>query len=196
MHSIGSLDWLVFVDLPLIEALQPIYDLLRRTIIVLALGLVFAVLAGIWLARRMAVPIRALAEGAARIGGGDLDHRIEVQSSDEVESPSRQLQRDGRRLKEFYATLEQKVTDRTLELSEALDQLRALIDVSQAINSTLELRAVLAAILAHACRLANAGGGAIYTFDEVNRGILAGSHPRHERRAHRDDTRGASAPER
>jgi hypothetical protein len=52
-------------------------------------------------------------------------------------------------------------------LSEALDQLRALIVVSQAINSTLELQAVLDAILAHACRLANAWGGAIYTFDEV-----------------------------
>ena len=54
--SIGSLNWLVFVDLPLIEALQPIYDSLRRTIIILALGLAFAVLAGIWLARRMVVP--------------------------------------------------------------------------------------------------------------------------------------------
>ena len=174
---IGSLNWLVFVDVPLSEALQPIYDLLRRTIIVLALGLVFAVLAGIWLAQRMAVPIRALAEGAARIGGGDLDHRIEVHSSDEVESLADSFNDMGGRLKEYYATLEQKVTDRTLELSEALDRLRALIEVSQAINSTLELRAVLAAILAHACRLASAGGGAIYTFDEATQEFsLAATH--------------------
>ncbi|MFZ0850946.1 MAG: ATP-binding protein [Hyphomicrobiaceae bacterium] len=174
---IGSLNWLVFVDVPLSEALQPIYDSLRRTIIVLALGLVFAVLAGIWLAQRMAVPIRALAEGAARIGGGDLDHRIEVHSSDEVESLADSFNDMGGRLKEYYATLEQKVTDRTLELSEALDRLRALIEVSQAINSTLELRAVLAAILAHACRLASAGGGAIYTFDEATQEFsLAATH--------------------
>jgi signal transduction histidine kinase len=175
--SIGSLNWLVFVDLPLIEALQPIYDSLRRTIIVLALGLAFAVLAGIWLARRMAVPVRALAEGAARIGGGDLDHRIEVQSRDEVGTLADSFNEMGDRLKESYATLEQKVTDRTYELSQALDQLRALIEVSQAINSTLELRAVLAAILAHACRLANAGGGAIYTFDDVTEEFsLAATH--------------------
>ena len=100
----------MFVDLPLIEALQPIYDLLRRTIIVLALGLAFAVLAGIWLARRMAVPVRALAEGAARIGGGDLDHRIEVQSSDEVGALADSFNEMGGRLKESYATLEQKVS--------------------------------------------------------------------------------------
>jgi signal transduction histidine kinase/HAMP domain-containing protein len=175
--SIGSLNWLVFVDLRSIEALQPIYDSLRRTIIVLVLGLAFAVLAGIWLARRMVVPVRALAEGAARIGGGDLEHRIEVQSSDEVGALADSFNEMGGRLKESYATLEQKVTDRTYELSQALDRLRALIEVGQAINSTLELRAVLAAILAHACRLANAGGGAIYTFDEVTEEFsLAATH--------------------
>ena len=140
-------------------------------------GLAFAVLAGIWLARRMVVPIRALAEGAARIGGGDLDHRIEVRSSDEVGTLADSFNEMGARLKESYATLEQKVTDRTHEFSQALDRLRALIGVSQAINSTLELQALLEAILAHACRLANAGGGAIYTFDEVTEEFsLAATH--------------------
>src|SRR5215467_13658525 len=164
---IGTLGWLVFVDLPLSEALQPVYDSLRRTIIVLALGLAFAVLAGIWLAQRMVVPIRALAKGAARIGSGDLDHRIEMQSGDEVQILADSFNDMGARLKDSYATLEQKVTDRTRELSQALDQLRALVDVGQTLNSTLELQAVLAAILPHACRLANATSGAIYTFDDA-----------------------------
>src|SRR5207247_5861867 len=39
---IGMPGWLVFVDLPLSEALQPVYDSLYRTIAVLALGLAFA----------------------------------------------------------------------------------------------------------------------------------------------------------
>ena len=163
---IGTLGWLVFVDLPLSEALQPVYDSLRRTMLVLAIGLAFAVLAGIWLAQRMVIPIRALATGATRIGSGNLDHRIEIRSGDEVQTLADSFNEMAARLKESYATLEHKVTDRTRELSETLDQLRALIDVSQAINSTLELQAVLGAILAHACRLANASGGAIYTFNE------------------------------
>src|SRR5262249_10520558 len=55
--------------------------------------------------------------------------------------------------------------------------LRALIGVSQVITSTLELQALLEAILAHACRLADAGGGAIYTFDETNEEFtLAATH--------------------
>jgi signal transduction histidine kinase len=163
---IATLGWLVFVDLPLTEALQPVYAALERSAFVLAAGLLFAALVGVWLARRMVVPIRALATGAARIGGGDLDHRIDIRSRDEVQSLADSFNDMGGRLKESYATLEHKVADRTRELSEALSQLRALIDVSQVINSTLDLEALLEAILAHACRLADAAGGAIYTFEE------------------------------
>ena len=163
---ISSLGWLVFVDLPLTEALQPIYGALERSAFVLAAGLLFAALVGVWLARRMVVPIRALASGAARMGGGDLDHRIDIRSGDEVQSLADSFNDMGGRLKESYATLEHKVADRTRELSEALSQLRALIEVSQAINSTFELQALLEAILSHACQLADAAGGAIYTFEE------------------------------
>src|SRR5262249_41792549 len=163
---VGTLAWLVFGGRPLTGALQPVQAALGRSAFVLAAALLFAALVGVWLARRLVVPIRALATGAARIGGGDLDHRIDIRSGDEVQRLADSFNDMGGRLKESYATLEHKVADRTRELSEALSQLRALIDVSQAINSTLELQALLEAILAHACGLADAVGGAIYTFEE------------------------------
>jgi len=40
--------------------------------------------AGLYLARRVTVPIQALAEGTRRIGLGDLDHRVEVDADDEL----------------------------------------------------------------------------------------------------------------
>jgi two-component system nitrogen regulation sensor histidine kinase NtrY len=39
---------------------------------------------GLYLARRMTVPIQALAEGTRRISEGDLDHRVEVAADDEI----------------------------------------------------------------------------------------------------------------
>ena len=42
-----------------------------------------AALVGLLLARRMTVPIRALQQGAARIGGGDFAHRISIRTGDE-----------------------------------------------------------------------------------------------------------------
>lgn len=174
---VGTLGWLVFVELPLSEALQPVYDTLFRSAIVLLLGLALATALGIWLAQRMVVPIRALAAGASRIGSGDLDHRVKISSADELQSLADSFNEMGSRLQESHATLEQKVTDRTRELSAALDQLRALVGVGQAINSTLQLQAVLETVLGHACRLADAGGGAIYTFDETTEEFsLAATH--------------------
>jgi two-component system, NtrC family, nitrogen regulation sensor histidine kinase NtrY len=39
---------------------------------------------GLYLARRVTVPIQALAEGTRRVGTGDLDHRVEVEADDEL----------------------------------------------------------------------------------------------------------------
>jgi two-component system nitrogen regulation sensor histidine kinase NtrY len=39
---------------------------------------------GLYLARRVTVPIQALAEGARRISGGDLSHRVDVEADDEL----------------------------------------------------------------------------------------------------------------
>jgi adenylate cyclase len=83
---IMPLGWFVFVDLPVSEAYAPLYASLIRTGVVLLVGLLAAFIAGFFLARRMIVPIRALQDGAVRIGGGDLGHRVEVHTGDELET--------------------------------------------------------------------------------------------------------------
>jgi adenylate cyclase len=82
---IAPLGWWVFVELPLDEAYAPLYASIQRTGLVLLLGLAGAILAALFLARRMVVPIRALQAGAARIGSGELGARVEVKTGDEIE---------------------------------------------------------------------------------------------------------------
>jgi len=55
---------------------------------------------------------------------------------------------------------------RTRELARSVDELRALGEVSQAVNSTLDLETVLATIVAKAVQLSNTDAGVIYVFDE------------------------------
>jgi signal transduction histidine kinase len=59
-----------------------------------------------------------------------------------------------------------EVQARTGELSQSVQELRALSEVSQAINSTLDVEAVLTTIVAKAVQLSGTDAGTIYTFDE------------------------------
>ena len=167
-HAIvPSAGWIVFIEQPLAEAFAPLEATLVRGAIILAGGLLAAVLASIALARGLVAPIRELGAGAQRIGSGDLDHRIDVRTGDELQTLGDQFNRMGARLADSYRDLENKIATRTAELSQSVAELRALADVSQAINSTLDLQRVLEMIVTHAVRLSGADAGTIYVYDQT-----------------------------
>src|SRR5262245_56252250 len=164
--EIAPLGWLVFVELPRAEAYARLYATMERTGLVLLAALALAVIAGMVLARQMVVPIKALQTGAARIGHGDLTQRISIKTGDELEALADEFNNMAGRLQDSYANLERKVQARTAELAQSVSELRALGDVSQAVNSTLDLGNVLTTIVAKAVQLSNTEAGAIYVFDE------------------------------
>ena len=67
------------------------------------------------------------------------------------------------------ARLFDEVQSRTRELSQSIGELRALGEVSQAVNSTLDLETVLTTIVAKATQLSSTEAGAIYVFDDASR---------------------------
>src|SRR4029077_17275031 len=67
------------------------------------------------------------------------------------------------------ARLLSELRQRTDELGQSVGELRALGEVSQAVNSTLELETVLSTIVANAVQLSGTEAGAIYVFDEAQR---------------------------
>lgn len=125
---IVPLGWLVFVDLPVREAFAPIYSYLFRTAVLLLVGLGMSVLASLFLARKMVMPIKALQAGAARIGAGALDQRIEVRTGDELEALADEFNTMTAQLQESYANLEHKVEERTRELAQSVLRITALHD--------------------------------------------------------------------
>lgn len=125
---VAPLGWIVFVELPVDEAYQPLVSSIERATLILLAALCLAALAGIFLARRMVVPIQALRVGAVRIGGGDLSQRISVKTGDELEALADQFNDMAGRLEESYADLEKKVESRTRELAKSLQDLRTAQD--------------------------------------------------------------------
>jgi len=62
-----------------------------------------------------------------------------------------------------------ELRERTDELSRSVGELRALGEVSQAVNSTLDLETVLSTIVANAAQLSGTEAGGIYSYDEEAR---------------------------
>jgi signal transduction histidine kinase len=163
---VAPLGWTVFVELPVDEAYQPLIASIQRTALVLIGALCLAALAGIFLARRMVVPIQALRTGAARIGGGDLSQRISIKSGDELEALADQFNEMAGRLQDSYADLEKKVEVRTHELRETLEQQTATSEVLKVISSSHgNLEPVFNAMLANATRICEATYGNLFLRD-------------------------------
>jgi signal transduction histidine kinase len=134
--SIDPLGWKVFVEQPVSEVYATLDAAILRTVALMVAGLLLSMLVAMWLARSMVRPIRTLQEGAARIGAGNLEQRIEINTGDELEALAEQFNQMSVQLRESYAGLERKVELRTVELQESLEQQTATSEILRVISSS------------------------------------------------------------
>jgi signal transduction histidine kinase len=175
--QIPRMNWLLFVEQPHAKTYAQLYDLTMRLGGFFVLGVILSIIAGMILARHMTVPIKAVQAGAARLAAGDFNQTIEIHTRDEIEMLADEFNRMAAQLREFYARLEREVEDRTQDLARSVRELKALEEIGRALAGSLELDAVLTAILTRAVEFADADGGAIYGFDQERRSFqLAGAH--------------------
>jgi len=80
-----NVGWTVIAELPVREAFESIRAALWRSLVLIAIGIVFAFVLAYWRACRMWGPIRQLEAGVERIGMGQFDHRVTIESGDELQ---------------------------------------------------------------------------------------------------------------
>ncbi|HEY1267148.1 MAG TPA: sensor histidine kinase [Candidatus Binatia bacterium] len=120
---IRGLGWAVILEEPSDAALANIDLLKRSALMLLVVVLVIGAAIMAWLSTRITGPIRQLHQGAKIIGAGNLDYRVAIATGDEIEGLAQQFNRMAGELKISYATLEQKVKDKTSELEKANSEL-------------------------------------------------------------------------
>ena len=172
-HAVSPmLGWFVFVERPLKEVQEQFRPRLYRSFGVLLLGLGLSALVAAFLARRMVAPIRSLQEGAARVGRGELDHRIDVRTGDELQSLAEEFNRTAAQLAEAQYGLEQKVEARTQELNRTVGELQVLSELVQTVNSSLDMQEVLEKIVSQAVKISGAQDGTIYVLDNEGQFLM------------------------
>ena len=157
--AIPGLEWAVIVERPVSEAYESLYASTApyfRFASSRPWG--SALLASIYVARRVVRPLQTLRLGAQRIGAGDLDFRLAVKTGDEIELLAEEFNRMVEKLKASYDTLERQVQNRTRELS-------ALYDVTATASQSLEVKPVLQEVIKKISDIFHLDAMRIFLFD-------------------------------
>lgn len=132
------------------ETQSQILSAARLAALILAILLVAAFLISLRISERISAPIVSLTETANRIVQGDLTARATATSGDEIGTLANAFNTMTSRLNETLTGLEQRVAERTSDLTAANQQieqraaqLETIAKVAQAIGSTQDLETLL-----------------------------------------------------
>ncbi|HEX2928525.1 MAG TPA: GAF domain-containing protein, partial [Candidatus Binatia bacterium] len=138
---VPELGWSVVLEEPLDVALANVEILKRSAVVFLVVGLFIGTVIIAWVSQKITKPIKQLRDGVATIGAGNLEHRADIKTGDEIEELAHEFNKMTDALQNSYTTLEQKVEQRTQEIT-------ALYEVTTAVNQSLSLEDISNAVIA------------------------------------------------
>lgn len=106
--SLGMPDWAVVTELPVAEAYHQVFHTIITTVIFTLIMAAAAGWIGIYLARRLAIPLVSLMQTATRIAGGEMGLQAEVGGPTEISGLATAFNSMTAQLREVIDSLEQR----------------------------------------------------------------------------------------
>ena len=156
---VGALGWAVVISEPADVALADLNRMERYALALLVIGLAIGSVVIVWAGNRITEPIRELHRGAQVIGQGNLDHRVAIRTGDEIEELAQEFNSMAAELGNSYATLENRVEQRTRHLA-------ALYDITNSVNQSLDLDPVLEEVIKKITGIFQFDATRIFLFDK------------------------------
>lgn len=130
----GATSWRLILATDTDAAFDPVQRILRTTVLLGGLALVFGVVMSLVLAQGITVPLRRLQEASQRVTAGAYGTQVRVSTRDELadlagafNAMSSRLQEENQRLMRYQESLEETVEERTAAYREKNDELEAFV---------------------------------------------------------------------
>jgi two-component system nitrate/nitrite sensor histidine kinase NarX len=120
-------------------------------------------------------PVRELQEGMRRMEREDFGARVSVRADDEFSELSRGFNRMAEHLQDVYATLEERVDDKTRRLNETNRELRILYDVGRFLREPLGIEALSRGFIEKVRTTFGAEAASVRLFDHPNQNLVLAS---------------------
>jgi putative methionine-R-sulfoxide reductase with GAF domain len=138
---LGTPQWAVFIEIPYSEAYAPVFRAVGVSIVAILVMAILAGLAGVIVARRLAVPLIELTGTATRIADGEIQLQAAAGGAKEIASLAIAFNTMTTQLRESIGSLEQRVADRTKALAistEVSRRLSTILDQKQLVTEVVE----------------------------------------------------------
>jgi GAF domain-containing protein len=165
---LGTPEWAVMIEIPSAEAYRPIVQSTVASVAAILVMALLAGLAGVIIARRLAVPLVDLTGTATRIADGEVGLQASVSGAQEIATLATAFNTMTAQLRDLIGSLEQRVADRTKALT-------SVAEVSTAASTILETDKLLQQVVDLSKERFGFYHAHIYLLDETGTSLVLSS---------------------